>query len=464
MYPGGVEPVVKLLTDAAVRKYAPEKRERRIIRDGGSRSLFLVVAPSGAKAWMMRFRTPSGRIAKIVLGPLHAGRETAGPPVIGMPLTLAGARQLAAEVHRRRSLGDDVVADHKARKHRQRTEIQERHAGTFSAAARMFIEEYAKPKTRRWFETARLLGLRPDDLQPITGGLAQRWADRPVRQIDSHDVWSLIDEAHRIGVPGITPRTPGPSEARPRAFFAALSTLFGWLLQHRKIEENPCAGLHRPIAPKSRDRVLSVDEMRLLWLACDTIGEPFGSIFRLLLLLGQRLREVAGMSNDELSDDGTTWNLPSTRTKNKKPHTVPLPPLAREIIARANPTGLLFSTNGRTPPSGWSRATKRLRQEMLKLAREEHGADAAIATFRLHDARRSVITGMAELGIRPDVIELVVNHVSGTRSGIAGVYNKSELLPERRAALERWAAHIEALVASRLENVVTLSPLKRSMT
>jgi hypothetical protein len=228
--------VVNVLTDAAVRKYAPGLK-RRTFRDGAARSLFLVIQPSGHRSWMMRFRTPSGRITKLTLGPLHTGSETAGPPVIGMPLTLAGARQLAAEVHRERAQGRDVAADHKARKHHQRAEIEERSANTFAAAARMFIEEHARPKTRRWFETARLLGLRPDDLEPIPDGLVDRWADKPVRDIDGHDVWGIIDEARRTGVPGITPRTPGLSEARPRALFAALSALFSWLLNHRKIAQ-----------------------------------------------------------------------------------------------------------------------------------------------------------------------------------------------------------------------------------
>jgi hypothetical protein len=109
----------------------------------------------------MRFRTPIGRIGKLTLGPLYLGTETAGPPVVGMPLTLAGARQLAAEVHRQRALGTDPIADHKARRHRARVAIEERKASSFAATVRNYIEEHAKPKTRNWRETARLLGFIP---------------------------------------------------------------------------------------------------------------------------------------------------------------------------------------------------------------------------------------------------------------------------------------------------------------
>jgi integrase len=363
-----------------------------------------------------------------------------------MPLSLSAARLLAAEVHRQRALGRDPIADNKARKHRQRAEIEERGANTFAAAARMFIEEHARPKTRRWYETARLLGLRPDDLEQIPGGLSQRWSDKPVRDIDGHDVWGAVDEARRVGVPGIVARTPGLSEARSRALFAALSGLFGWLQRDRKITQNPCAGLHRPSAPQARERVLTSDEVRWFWLACDAVGEHFDSVLKLLLLLGQRRNEVAGLRRDELSEDGATWKLPSSRTKNKRPHVVPLPAMARELIEHGRPGNLIFTTTGTTPVSGWSRAKARLDDAMLAIAQSERGSDATIPGWRIHDLRRTCITGMAELGIRPDVIELAVNHISGSRGGIAGVYNKSELLPERRAALERWSNYIEVLV------------------
>ena len=123
----------KPLTAAAVAKYRPGPR-RRTIRDTGAQSLYLVIQPSGRKSWMMRFRRPGGKPGKLVLGPVYVEGEPPGEPTVGMPLTLAGARQLAAAVHRERALGRDPVADHKARRHRQRAELETRAAGTSASA------------------------------------------------------------------------------------------------------------------------------------------------------------------------------------------------------------------------------------------------------------------------------------------------------------------------------------------
>jgi integrase len=179
-----------------------------------------------------------------------------------------------------------------------------------------------------------------------------------------------------------------------------------------------------------------------------------------LLLTGQRRNEVAGMTRDELSDDGATWNIPGSRTKNGRAHVVPLPPLVRELIAtvRAKPGNLVFTTTGTTPVSGWSRMKGRLDAAMLAAAREE--GRAVIPPWTLHDLRRTFVTGMVELRVPPHVVEVTVNHIGGTRSGVAGTYNRSELMDERKEALERWATHVAGIVAPLPENVVSL-PRKR---
>ena len=224
--------------------------------------------------------------------------------------------------------------------------------------------------------------------------------------------------------------------------------------------------MHRPSAPKQRERTLTRDEIKWFWQACGAIDaprvfgatRPFGALLKLLLLTGARLNEVAGMRRNELHDDGT-WRLPGSRTKNGRAHVVPLPPLARQLIANVQSPfdDLVFSTTGTTPVSGWSRMKRRLDADMLAIARNDRGTRTTILKWRLHDLRRTAVTCMAELGIRPDVIELVVNHVSGSRSGIAGVYNKSELLEERREALERWSRHLQSIVLPKPENVIRLS-------
>jgi integrase len=462
--------LVKALTDAACRKYAPAA-ERRRIRDALSQSLFFVIEPSGHKAWQMRFRTPTGRIGKLTLGPYDvSGHELAGEPQIGQPLTLAAARRLATAVHRERALGKDPIAEHKARRARQRVELIDRSKNTFAAAVRSYVEDYARPKQRRWPETARLLGLRPDDLEPIVGGLVQRWQDRPITEIDGHDLWSAVDEARRHAVPGLAARNKGASEARARALHSALSGLFTWLQRQRRITADPTAGLHPPSAPKPRERVLSSDEIRWFWTATESADaplqpgapRPFSPLLRLLLLTGARLNEVSALKREELREDGT-WHLPGMRTKNGRPHTVPLPPLARDLIASVSDgdTGLVFTTNRHTPISGWSRMKRRLDAAMLALARRERGPEAAIAPWRLHDLRRTCATGMAELGIAPHIVEAALNHVSGARAGVAGTYNRAAYLDERRAALERWSQQVSGLVSGGQANVVTLAKKAR---
>jgi integrase len=440
--------MAKAFTTAAVERYRPTGR-RRVIRDGGARSLYLVVEPSGHKSWLMRFRRPDGKPGKMILGPLDlSGREISGEPEVGQPLSLVAARQLAARVHRDRARGIDVVADHKARKHRQRSAAADRATGNFAAAARAFVEGHAKPKTRRWRETARMLGLNPDNFEPASGGLAERWADRDARSIDGHDVHQVVEEAHRVGIPGIAARNGGPSEPRARAIAAALSSCFGWFQRRRLVDANPCAGVHRPAAPRPRDRVLTSAEIVKFWRAT-AAGTPFDHVLRLLLLTGCRLNEIAGLRWDEISeDDSSALHLPGSRTKNGRLHVVPLAPLAREILAgvpRIDNCPFVFSTNGRSPVSGWSKVKARLDAVMN------------IPPWRLHDLRRTAVTGMAELGIAPHVIELVVNHVSGVRAGVAGTYNRSELLPERRAALERWSQHVLGLVQGRPANVTPIA-------
>jgi integrase len=282
----------------------------------------------------------------------------------------------------------------------------------------------------------------------IPRSLVDRWGARPVTEIDGHDIHTIVDETRQRGAPGIARRAEGPTESRARAMFSTLSRLFGRLLQQRRIETNPCATVHRPEAAQARDRVLTRDEIARFWAASDKAGEPFASALKLLLITGGRLNEISRMARGELSDDGATWSIPGTRTKNRKAHIVPLPPLARDIVASLPRIqgGLIFTTNGRTPISGWSKIKARLDALM--------GDD--VPAWRLHDLRRTAVTHMAELGIAPHVIELVVNHISGARAGVAGVYNRSQMMPERRAALERWAAHIESIVAGRPATVILL--------
>ena len=329
------------LTAPAAGKYVATSK-RRIISDPSTQGLYLVIQPKprGTKSWMMRFRRPSGRIGKIVLGRFDAsGEEMKGDLVVGMPLTLASARVLAAEIHRDRRLGKDVIADNKARRHRQRTEAVEKDAGMFAAAVRDYVDERVRRGDMRgWRDAARLLGLQypKDGGEPevIRDSLVERWAAKPVREIDGHDVYAVIDEARRVGTPGVRASNKSISDARGRLLHVVLSSLFAWLQKERRAAVNPVKTVAAPAPSRKRDRVLTDDEVRIFWKACGEVGEPYGSALKILLLTGQRRDEVVGMTCDELSDDGV-WSLSGDRTKNKLPHKVPLSTTTREIIAAA---------------------------------------------------------------------------------------------------------------------------------
>ena len=162
----------------------------------------------------------------------------------------------------------------------------------------------------------------------------------------------------------------------------------------------------------------------------------------------------------ELSEDGTIWTIPGAPTKNGRQHVVYLPPLAREIIDAVSrvegKAGYLFTTTGRSPVSGWSKIKRRLDTAMLALARAERGADAVVREWRLHDLRRTCATDIVELGIPPHIIEVVLNHINGHKAGVAGIYNRAEHSAERKAALELWAARVEALVTKSQDGMLYL--------
>jgi hypothetical protein len=208
----------------------------------------LIVQPSGAKSWALRYRRPGGRPAKLTLGSVDfSGQEPKDGPLLGAPLSLRAARALAAEQHRQRASGVDIAARHIAEKRRNARAVADAAANTFPARARLFVEEHAREHTVRWRATARMLGLDyPRDggePTPLKGGLALRWHDRELRAITGDDIHGVVDEARQHGIPGLIRRRDGISNAQARAMAAALSSLFAWAKNHRHIITNPCLNL-----------------------------------------------------------------------------------------------------------------------------------------------------------------------------------------------------------------------------
>jgi integrase len=230
----------------------------------------------------------------------------------------------------------------------------------------------------------------------------------------------------------------------------ALSGFFTWAMQHGLTEHNPVVGTKKPKAFQPRDRVLSDDELRRIWHACGDLGGDYGRIVRLLILTGQRRGEVGAMCWDELDTTRDMWTIPATRTKNGRAHSLPLLPMMRSLLAdvrRRVTRDQLFGVRG-NGYTAWG------------VGRAALDKRVGIATpWTVHDIRRSVATGMANIGVQPHIVEQVLNHVSGHKAGVAGVYNRSSYERDVRNALIMWHDHVRSVIEGSEQKILPLLPI-----
>ena len=229
---------------------------------------------------------------------------------------------------------------------------------------------------------------------------------------------------------------------------SSLSAFFSWALTEGLLEVNPVQGTAKLDEGGSRERTLTQAELAELWSVLR--NEPnaqFADIVRLLILTGQRREEIGGLRWSEIERELIV--LTPERTKNSRQHEVPLSRQAKAIIERQpkrKGRDFIFGI-GEMGFSGWSDCKARL-DEALLTARRKHSRKAkAMPDWRLHDLRRSCATQMAELGVQPHIIEAVLNHVSGHKAGVAGIYNRARYEGEMRSALQRWADHLDQITA-----------------
>lgn len=232
-----------------------------------------------------------------------------------------------------------------------------------------------------------------------------------------------------------------------RAVHAQLSAFYTWALPRLdNLPANPCQGAGRPAKPKARDRVLTDDELAALWRATDDEPAPFGPAVKLLVLTGQRRSEVFEAQRAEFDLSAKLWTIPAERAKNGVTHLVPLSDAAVAVIEALSEdeySPWLFPAEGNpeNPASGISKAVNRLRASVDK------AIDGDVASWSLHDIRRTVATGLQRLGIRLEVVEAILNHVAGSRAGIVGIYQRYSYDSEKRAALDAWAAEVDRIVS-----------------
>ena len=407
----------------------------------------LKVTPAGGKTYLYRFR---------LARPGEAERTAPSKYSIGKhgELTPEQARKRAQELAALVAQGinpRELEADNRRAKDDAKREAEEKARLeadlAFARMADLWLTHYEGEKGRRPSSVRQAKLVVENYLKPALG-----W--KPMPHIARADLQPVLDAV------------PIAKKAMRRAVFAYASVLFGWAARRGDIPRNPLIDMAKPPAPKARDRVLADDELFEVWNAAYSMAMPWGPFYRIAILTGQRREEVAALRWAELDREAREWIIPADRAKNGVVHIVPLSGLiVQELDAIAGgegwpKSGFVLTTTGRTPISGFSKAKKALDTKLLELRQAASDAEPEVeplAAWRLHDLRRTVATGLQRLGIRFEVTEAVLNHVSGAKGGVAGIYQRHDWKDEKRAALEAWAAHVVRLISgAETGNVIQL--------
>lgn len=399
----------------------------------------LKVTPAGAKVYLLQYR---------VGGRGHPTRRY----TIGKhgPMTPDQARTRAKELAHMVELGidprqaDDDAKAAKAEELRLAAErIRLESELTFTKQVDTWLEGYEVDHRPRTVDQAR--SIVELYLRPSLGG-------KPLPHITRADLQPIIDAI------------PLRSRANRLAVYAYASIFFRWAMERGTIDANPIKTMAKPKAPEARDRVLTDDELAAVWTGAGKLTGPYGAFYRLLILTGQRRDEVAGMKWPELDRARAIWTIPADKAKNGKTHIVPLSTsvmveldalsLARQIKAKADKpdaatwpkAGPVLTTDSATSIRSYSKAKIALDTAIAE-ARGTKKNPAPIPAWRVHDLRRTLATGLQRLGIRLEVTEAALNHLSGSRAGIVAVYQQHDWASEKRDALRGWAAAVQAIVA-----------------
>ena len=416
--------VAKALTVKLVEQAKPEEA-RYEIWDKIQPGLGLRISEAGIKSWVLLYRL-AGKQRRMTLGRFPT-------------IDLKAARQIARDALIQVQGGIDPVEQ----REEAETKAAAERANTFAHLAARYLAEHIEKKGRRWPEVERILN---KDVLPAIGS-------KPMKAVSKRDVQAVVDAVVARG-----------AEVQANRTLDVMNRVLNWAVKKELIDVSPARNIEPPGTETDRARWLEGSELRKVWQACGGMGYPFGPLIRLLILTGQRRDEVAHMRWAEI--DGETWTLPAERAKNGKEHEVHLSALALAELAnlpRFDGCDLVFTTNRKTPVSGFSKAKARLDAEVLKMGQddaERAGTDPSkvkpLPAWVLHDTRRSVVSHMARLGIAPHIADKILNHQSGTIKGVAAVYQRHAFLDERRDALNLWSRYVESLVSPALDNVIML--------
>lgn len=421
--------MAKALTAKSVEAAKPDPAKRYEVPDPALSGLYLVVQASGVKSWALRYRF-GGKPAKLTLGRW---------PLMGLAEARAAATDALDKIDRGKNPAIEKQATKAAKLEAQLSDRDK---------IKSLIDQYAK---------RHLASLKSGDVvkRELDRFVVKEWGERDIHDITKRDVIDLLD--------GIADSGRVVTANRVRAY---LNKFLNWAVERDILPMSPAMGVKPAAKETSRDRVLTDDEIRWFWAACEAAGFPWGPLGKVLLLTGQRLNEAAQISDSEISGD--LWHLSSHRTKNGRAHDVPLSEAALDVLAGVDRVTdekgrvpYVFTTTGNSPVSGFYKARATLAEVMVQIAAKERGEAVDIPRWTFHDLRRTAATGMARLGIPVRVTEAVLNHVSGTGGGIVAVYQRHDYADEKRQALDAWARFVMSLVEGKPGNVVRLVEVKK---
>ena len=386
------------LTTKFIEGQKPNPSKRLDFRDELMPGLVLRISTSGTKTFCLHKRI-NGKMRRLTIGRF---------PI----MSLADARERVRQVLYEIEIG----------RFEELTGIEVETKPSLGDVIPDYIEKYAKVHNRDWKRKEALLV----KFTTLHG--------KRIDEIKRADVVKACDVIHKTA----------PTSAN-RAL-AHLKHLMGWCVERGMIEANPIAGMKPLSKERSRERVLTNDELGALWTACDAEGYPFGDCMKLLILSGQRRAEVAEIRWSELDLEKRLWTLPSQRAKNGRQHTVPITDAMLEVL-RKTPrffnSDYVFTTIGKSPVSGFGRLKDRLDKALPE------GTEPWI----IHDLRRTMSTNMAMLGVPQPVTEALLNHKTGVVSGVAAIYNVYSYADEKREALGSWSQHVMKLAQRHDEEI-----------
>lgn len=393
----------KSLSAKFVEKVQPDPSRRLEIPDALLPNFYLVVQPSGAKSWAVRYRA-GGRPAKLTIGRYPA-------------IDLGKARDLARAHLEAVAKGQNPAAEKRAARVTRAVALPE----TVDALCDAYVDRYLKPNVRRWKAAE---GEIDNHIRPRLGKLA-------------------LEELSRAHVRGMVREVGEAYPVAANRALARLNAVLNWAVGEDLIAANPAAGVKRPTRETPVDRILDDDELKAVWEAVATLGYPAQQFMRLLILTGQRRDDVRLAHWDEINLAEKTWIIPASRYKSRRPQLVPL---TDETVALLDAMPFKDRASYVLSATAGERAYSAVQKPKAALDRI-----SGVTGWTLHDLRRTCRTGLSRLGIRADIAERVIGHSVGGRLG--QTYDLYEFADEKRRALEAWERHVLGLKAG---NVVAL--------